>query len=74
MGGVVFATSLHVGICRMGMTLFGDDIAQKSVNRMLWRCASSKYVHRLVMLSLGRCVIGILGCWCPVKYNDTSVK
>ena len=36
MGKVVFATSLHVGICRMVTTLFGDDIAQKSVIRILW--------------------------------------
>ena len=29
MGEVVFATSLHVGVCRMGTNFFGDDIAQK---------------------------------------------
>ena len=29
MGEVAFATSLHVGICRMGTNLFGDDVAQK---------------------------------------------
>ena len=28
---VVFATSLHVGIYRMGTTLLGDDVAQKRV-------------------------------------------
>ena len=32
---VVFATSLHVGICRMSTTLFGDDVAQESVIRIL---------------------------------------
>ena len=29
MGEVVFATSLHVGVSRMGTNLFGDDVAQK---------------------------------------------
>ena len=33
MGEVVFAT---LGICRMGTTLFQEDIAQKSVIRILW--------------------------------------
>ena len=36
MGEVVFATSLHVGICSMGTTLLGDDVAQKSIIRILW--------------------------------------
>ena len=33
MGEVVLAT---LGICRMGTTLFQEDIAQKSVIRILW--------------------------------------
>ena len=36
MAEVVFVTSLHLGVCRMGTTLFGDDLAQKGVIRMLW--------------------------------------
>ena len=49
----------------------GDDIAQKSVSL---GSGGDVLLHRLIMLAFGRFVTGILGCWCPITYNDKSVK
>ena len=51
MGEVVFATSLHVGICRMGTTLLWDDIAQKSHKNNQGVCKRiSKGKHKLTKI------------------------
>ena len=60
-GEVVFATS--------------DDAAQGVFHwDLVVMCFIKVCLCRLIMLALGRCVTGILGCWCPIKYNDNCAK
>ena len=52
----------------------GDDVAQKSVS--LGSCGDVLHLSIFVGLSClyWECVTAILGCWCPINYNDNSVK
>ena len=52
----------------------GYDLAQSVCHWDLVLMYFAKSLCRLIILALGRCVTGILGCWCPIKYNDNFVK